>query len=186
MASVVSHAAVALALGTAFRRPGPPARFWIIGAACAVVPDLDVIGLRLGVPYASVFGHRGFTHSLTFAVLLAFLALVAFRDDRWRRERVRLWFYFFLCAASHGVLDAMTTGGLGVAFFAPFDGTRFFLPWRPIQVSPISVRRFFTVVGITVFRSEARWVWLPAGLFALAMIAARWLWARRGEREKGR
>nr|HRC76832.1 rhodanese-like domain-containing protein [Kouleothrix sp.] len=32
----------------------------------------------------------------------------------------------------HGVLDAMTDGGLGVAFFAPFSATRYFFPFRPI------------------------------------------------------
>jgi hypothetical protein len=41
----------------------------------------------------------------------------------------------------------MTDGGLGAAFFAPFDNKRYFLPWRPIQVSPISVHRFFTPRG---------------------------------------
>lgn len=33
----------------------------------------------------------------------------------------------------------LTDGGLGVAFFSPFDNKRYFLPWRPIRVSPISV-----------------------------------------------
>jgi hypothetical protein len=36
-------------------------------------------------------------------------------------SRLSVWTYFFLAAASHGLLDAMTDGGLGVAFFAPFD-----------------------------------------------------------------
>src|SRR5215831_7502105 len=50
--------------------------------------------------------------------------------------RFALFAYLFLATASHGVLDAMTNGGLGVAFFSPFDTTRYFLPWRPIRVSP--------------------------------------------------
>ena len=38
--------------------------------------------------------------------------------------------YLFLSTASHGVLDALTDGGLGVAFFSPFDQTRYFFPFR--------------------------------------------------------
>ena len=45
--------------------------------------------------------------------------------------------------ASHGVLDALTDGGPGVAFLAPFDDTRYFFPWRPIRVSPLW-RGFFS------------------------------------------
>jgi membrane-bound metal-dependent hydrolase YbcI (DUF457 family) len=41
--------------------------------------------------------------------------------------------------ASHGVLDALTDGGKGVAFFSPFDTTRHFFPVRPIPVAPITV-----------------------------------------------
>jgi inner membrane protein len=58
--------------------------------------------------------------------------------------RFTLFTYLFLATASHGVLDAMTDGGLGVAFFSPFDNRRYFLPWRPIVVSPISIARFFS------------------------------------------
>ena len=33
--------------------------------------------------------------------------------------------YLFLATASHGVLDAMTNGGLGIAFFSPINNRRF-------------------------------------------------------------
>ena len=70
--------------------------------------------------------------------------------------------YFFAVTASHPILDAMTNGGLGVAFFAPFDNSRYFLPWRPIEVSPIGVRAFFTLRGLTVLQSEFIWIWIPS------------------------
>ena len=35
-----------------------------------MVPDLDVIAFTLGIPYAHPLGHRGFLHSLLFALLL--------------------------------------------------------------------------------------------------------------------
>ncbi|HET7584281.1 MAG TPA: metal-dependent hydrolase [Gemmatimonadaceae bacterium] len=186
MPSAVSHAVVALAVGTAFRRPGPPARFWVLAAACAVAPDLDIVGLWAGVPYTSMLGHRGLSHSLFGAAVLATLALLAFRGERWRAERGTFWLCFFVGTALHGVLDAMTYGGgLGVAFFAPFDTHRFFLPWRPILVSPVHLRRFFTVLGITIFRSEARWVWLPSAVFVLAVMLIRAMARSRGGARRG-
>ena len=43
----------------------------------------------------------------------------------------------FAAVGSHGLLDAMTTGGLGAALLWPFTPARYFLPLRPIPVSPI-------------------------------------------------
>jgi len=84
-----------------------------------------------------------------------------------------LWTYFFVATASHGFLDAMTNGGLGVAFFSPFDNTRYFLPWRPIVVSPISVNRFFSERGLAVLQSELLWIWIPAGLLAVCVLVLK-------------
>ena len=88
------------------------------------------------------WGHRGFTHSIIFAALIATIAVgAAFRRALPSISRFSVWMYFFLATASHGLLDAMTDGGLGVAFFAPFDNRRYFLPWTPIRVSPIGITR---------------------------------------------
>ena len=167
MPSAFSHAAAALSLGTPFYRELVPKRVWVLGAICAALPDLDVIGFRFGIHYADFWGHRGFTHSLCFAAILAggCVALTSHSAEQ-GLTRSRLWFYLFLATASHGVFDAMTDGGLGVAFFAPFDNSRYFLPWTPISVSPISIRRFFTLRGLLVFKSELLWVWVPSAIFA--------------------
>jgi inner membrane protein len=147
-----------------------------MGAACSVVPDLDVIGFHFGIPYGDFWGHRGFTHSLVFAAILASAAvLIVFRREEPGLGRFPLWMYFFLATASHGLLDAMTDGGLGVAFLSPFNNTRYFLPWTPIRVSPIGVSRFFSPRGLEVMRSELLWIWLPAGLLLVSV----WLIRRR-------
>jgi len=86
-----------------------------------------------------------------------------------------MWIYFFLATASHGLLDAMTDGGLGVAFFAPFDNRRYFLPWTPIRVSPIGIGRFSSSRGYAVLQSELLWIWVPAG----ALIGSTLLLRRR-------
>jgi inner membrane protein len=169
MASVFSHAIAALGIGACFYRPGTPKRVWVAGAICSVIPDLDVIGFRFGIHYGDFWGHRGFTHSLVFAAILATLVvLLAFRRTIPSLSRFALWTYFFLATASHGFLDAMTDGGLGVAFFSPFNTTRYFLPWTPIRVSPIGITRFFSYRGLVVIQSELLWIWLPSALLLLS------------------
>jgi inner membrane protein len=146
----------------------------VIGAACSVIPDVDVIGFHFGIRYGDFWGHRGFTHSLMFAALLASaIAGIGFRHGVPGISKLGLWSYLFLATASHALLDAMTDGGLGVAFFAPFNNQRYFLPWTPILVSPISVGRFFTSRGIAVIQSELLWIWLPATLLAVTALALR-------------
>lgn len=171
MASAFTHAFFAAAMGGVYatRRP---VRFWLLATACAVLPDADVLAFEFGIPYGSMFGHRGFTHSLAFAVSVgAAVALAFFRDAP---NRKALAAFFSLATASHAALDMLTNGGLGVALFAPFSGERYFFPFRPVEVSPIGVGEFFGERGLVVILSELLWVWLPAGLcLALVLIFRR-------------
>src|ERR1700758_776013 len=175
MASAFSHAVAALSIGTCFYRPEVPKRVWMAGVLCSVIPDLDSIGFRFGIHYGDFWGHRGFTHSLAFAALLAsIVAIVMFRHGLAGIGRFALFAYLFLATASHGVLDALTDGGLGVAFFSPFDNKRYFLPWRPVRVSPIAVPRFFTPRVFAILKNWFLWIWLPAILFASMVMTLRW------------
>jgi inner membrane protein len=180
MASVFSHAVTALSIGACFYRPGIPKRLWVIGAVCSAIPDLDVIGFDFGIRYGDFWGHRGFSHSLLFAALLATVAMLLARPEKNSSASASwMWTYLFLATASHGLLDAMTDGGLGVAFFSPFNNQRYFLPWRPILVSPIGVDAFFTSYGLAVLQNEFVWIWLPV----LSIAGAAWIihrsWHRR-------
>jgi len=159
VASVLSHPAVLLGVAPWFRSVLRSRRFWLLGALCSVLPDVDVLGFWLGIPYGAPLGHRGLTHSIAFAAALAGAATLLGSPRGPARPAV--FAFLFLCAASHGLFDAMTDGGLGVAFFAPFVNTRFFLPWRPIRVSPIGVGGFFGPRGLAILRTEILWIWLP-------------------------
>jgi inner membrane protein len=167
-----------VAIGAGFYRPEIPKRVWAVGALCATLPDLDVIGFRFGVAYGDFLGHRGLTHSIPFAAALAASILgIGFRRGVPGLPPGRLATYLFLATASHGLLDALTNGGLGVALLAPFDNTRYFFPIRPIRVAPIGVQPFFTGRGLAVLASEVAWVWLPSALLAVAA-----LFCKRGHR----
>jgi inner membrane protein len=165
MPTVISHAVAAGALITAFPKEVVPRRWALPGAVYSMVPDLDVLGFRFGIHYGDFLGHRGFTHSLLFAAGLAFLTMFAAP----RRHRALVCLYLFLATASHGILDALTDGGMGVAFFSPIDLTRYFFPITPIEVSPIGAR-FFSPRGLAVIQSELLWIWIPSVLFAAAAL----------------
>lgn len=172
MPTVFTHAVVAAGLASvAPTTMGlPRGRLIVTAILCATLPDLDVAGFALGVRYADLWGHRGLTHSLPFAALVAAaLTVPAWKDGR----PLRLWLFLFVVTASHGVLDALTNGGLGVALFSPFDPTRLFFAWRPIAVSPIGVDAFFSAWGARVLTSELIWIWLPLGAVLAAVRVKR-------------
>lgn len=183
MATIFTHAVAALALGKAYTGRRMPWQFWALAAFCSILPDFDVAGFVFGVRYGDALGHRGFSHSLLFALMAGAAASWVFAREfpAFRARRASLALFFAAATASHGLLDALTDGGLGVAFFSPFDTRRYFLPWRPIEVSPIGLG-FFTRYGVSVLVTELRWVWLPSTL----LIAAAWLCRRASSRQSAR
>jgi len=128
--------------------------------ALAALPDADALFIGV-IPYDHPFGHRGFTHSLVFAVIIGAAVAMLFSKTEWAGSHPfwKLAGFFAIVTASHGFFDAMTDGGLGVAFFAPFNNARFFLPWRPIPVAPLSLERLMSPRGLRVIRWEAALFW---------------------------
>lgn len=172
----MTHAFTAVALNKALTTAKLPPRFWALAVISSALPDADVVGFAMGIEYGDQLGHRGLSHSLMFALAWSFGALSVVNlpnIPRGSRTWWKLIALLFAVTASHGVLDALTNGGLGVAFFAPFDGTRYFFPWRPLVVSPISFERFFTSWGGAVLQSEWKFIWLPLSLLWLAVASAR-------------
>jgi len=182
---VFSHAVVGSTLVACGVRP----RWGLaaLGGALAMLPDLDVVGLKIGWGLDHPLGHRGLSHSLAAAAVLATVATAAVRS--WPRRAPPaardplpatgwIWLLLFAATASHGVLDALTNGGRGVAFFAPFSTTRYHFPLRPIEVSPIGVREFFGARGVEVMASELAWIWLPSAL----VLGLAWMLGRFSDR----
>lgn len=164
MASAFGHACAALTIGKIYSGKKLPVFFWVLSIVCAIIPDADVIGFKYGMPYQSTFGHRGFTHSILFALSMGFIASWVFIKSNPvnKKQKWKFILYFFLVTLSHSLLDACTTGGLGVAFFSPFSNHRYFFPFHPILVSPIKVDSFFSDWGLRVLLSEFIWIGLPS------------------------
>lgn len=164
MPTIFTHAVVPLAARLALGRRALPPRLIAAGVIASMAPDFDTVAFKLGIAYADQFGHRGATHSIVFALVLGLLASIAapwLRSGHWRA-----FVFIALCTLSHPLLDALTSGGLGVALLWPASHERFFAPWRPIAVSPIGAR-FFSARGLTILWSELKWVWLPCAVIAV-------------------
>lgn len=177
MPTVFSHAAVGAAASRFIATPAiSPRRIAAWSALCAIVPDFDVVGIPGIDLWDNAFAHRGFTHSIAFAMLIGTvvatmltLMMRANADDA-RAVGLRLGVYFSSITLSHPLLDMLTSGGPGVQLFAPFSAARLFFPWRPIEVSPLGAG-FFSARGLTVIASELLWIGLP--LVSLLLLRRR-------------
>lgn len=175
MASLITHPVVPVALAVAAGKNHIPFKLLLVGMLASMLPDADVIAFRFGIPYGHMLGHRGLSHSLLFAILLA--AAVAC-IDAFKERRLRVFLFIFAATASHGVLDALTTGGKGVGFFIPFTGERYFFTLRPIEVSPLTAHEFFTGRALAILASEVQAVWLPCAILAMGGYTLRRIRAR--------
>jgi len=135
----------------------------LVWAALSFLPDADVIGFGLGIRYEDAWGHRGATHSLTFALAIG-LAVGALAPG-FGYKALRTGVMATLVVASHALLDTMTDGGLGCALFWPFDLTRYFAPWTPLPVSPIGLG-YLSPYGFYVAVAEMT-LFAPLLLYAL-------------------
>lgn len=157
MPTVFSHAAVGfIAAKGAAEATAPNSRIVIASMALSALPDANALFFG-AIPYSHPIGHRGFTHSLFFAAIIGLLVAVLFSKAGWAPAYsfLPLGFLFAVATASHGFFDAMTDGGLGVAFFAPFTNNHYFFPWRPIPVAPMSLDGLLNPRGSRVTRAEA-------------------------------
>jgi len=162
--TILSHTAIGIAGRMALIDRKTYPRLGILSVICSILPDADVLAFRFGIPYEHFFGHRGFFHSLFFAFLMGMLfAAILCRSVRiFDRNNRFFFYYFFIIAASHGILDAFTDGGLGIALFSPFDNYRYFFPVTPLKVSPIGLQYFISSYGLSVLLNEFIWIILPS------------------------
>ncbi len=121
----------AVAEATLGRKVGNKALLW--GGIAGTIPDLDVLFIALFGNGAidEIVIHRGFSHSITFAVLMAPLLgwLVHNLYKKKNEAGFKGWtLLFFLAIFTHPLLDSLTT-----------YGTQLFLPFSDYRVSIATV-----------------------------------------------
>jgi len=182
MSSLFGHALAGLAISAAFTRSRPPHRVWAFAMACAVAPDLDWFTRFIPLSNGTDLAHRGLSHSLLAAALIAAAAmLIGFRAQL---RSPHLWACMASAALSHSLLDACTFGGTGVAFLLPFSKARFVCLWQPIFVSPIPLSGRLLDWLLFSLGTELVWIGLPAALVFATPHAIEWL-RRRGRGYEG-
>ncbi len=175
MPTMITHAIVGASVTSLRPKSISPVKLIIFGAILAVLPDIDVLGFRNGIPYSSIYGHRGITHSFLFAAVISIIVALTFFPEA-KRFSPTSWhvaLLLFISAVSHGVLDAFTNAGLGIGFLIPFDETRYFAPWRPLTASPLSISRFLSGSGFPILLNEAKWVGIPLLASVIGIVLTR-------------
>jgi membrane-bound metal-dependent hydrolase YbcI (DUF457 family) len=126
----VAHSLVGASLVAAvLPRAGRYRLLLAAGAALANAPDLDLI---LVFVFRSRAWHRGFTHSLVFALAVFVCLLLSLG-----RRRARVAAALGLAYGSHALLDFVTTkAGGGLELFWPFSPDRFGLRWWGLSEIP--------------------------------------------------
>ncbi len=178
MATLYTHTIVGLGLAEVCSRRRMPLLFWALAGLLPVLPDIDTFSDR---PYPSTLGHRGFTHSLLFALVVGLVVA----GITYRYFRVRFWplaGLFIVITASHGVLDALTTGGVGIPLFWPVNTHRFG-PYGPIYVADIGMQLPDPRTSRAI-RSELLYVWLPTLVVVATVVGYRWSKGRVMRKDK--
>lgn len=151
LTQIVLGAAVAEAV--AGKQMGNKAAMW--GAIAGTIPDLDVIIRAVSHPIDGELLHRGFSHSILFAILLSPLfGWLCYRMYK-REYGIKLWILlFFWSIITHPILDMFTN--YGTQFLWPLD-------WRisfnsVFVIDPLYTIPFMTFLIIALFRKkESKW-----------------------------
>ena len=109
----------------------------LLGAIAGTIPDLDVLASHFTDTVTALEIHRGFTHSIVFAI--AFGLFFGWLLSLWdKRATLKQWSWFwFLCFVTHPLLDAFTVYGTQLSW--PFQP-------HPVMWSSIFIiDPFFTV-----------------------------------------
>jgi inner membrane protein len=77
MASIFGHVVVGFTLSKIISNNNSKLLL-VLAIASTILPDIDVIAFSFDIPYEAPLGHRGFTHSILFAVIWATFLMYIF------------------------------------------------------------------------------------------------------------
>ena len=165
--TTLTHTIPVIAVGLGLGKDYISKRLIFTGAFIANIPDLDLIAPRFyDFAFDSIYGHRGFSHSIVFAIISSFIFSFFFIKSGFKKAFLFLTF----CTLSHGVLDSFTQGGLGIPFIWPLTDIRYYSFAQPIINSGVSFRTLYTTTkAFPIYWSEFIWVWVPFGLIGVAL-----------------
>jgi inner membrane protein len=152
----LTHIALGGCIGELFtdRQFGKKALAW--GALAQSIPDIDFVTVLWMGPTEQLIAHRGFTHSILFAILISFfLAVVAERFHRPHNISLKKWILFLGTEIFvHLLIDAFNNYGVG--WFEPFSHTR--ISFHAIFVADpfFSIAPGVAFLALVLLRSDHR------------------------------
>ncbi len=122
----------------------------LYGAIAGTIPDLDIISSYFTDTVTAISIHRGFTHSIVFAVLFAFIfGWIVSKYEMYKNFKGWFWLFFW-AFLTHSILDAHTTWGTQV--FWPID---FRLALKTIFViDPLYTVPFLVFLMLAMFQKR--------------------------------
>lgn len=151
------------------RKLGKRALLW--GALAQNLPDIDTVAALWLPPYQNVIVHRGFTHSVLFALVVALLLAVG--ASRWQQDKKISWgsfFIFFLLQfLVHDLLDTFNAYGTGL--LEPFSHERFAFHLLYVADPLLTIWPAASVLGLVLLKNQSayRWRWVLAGLLPVVL-----------------
>ncbi|MFA0962743.1 metal-dependent hydrolase [Roseivirga sp. BDSF3-8] len=140
------------------KKEGRKALVW--GAVAGTIPDLDVIANNFLNDLQALLFHRGFSHSLFFALLMApLLAWLAITIHGRGRATLRQWtIMFFWCLFTHPLLDIFTNYGTQLLY--PLWDARIAFNTISIVDPLYTLPLLVTFVAVLIIKNrQKRWRW---------------------------
>ena len=121
----LTHIAIGACIGEAFFEKGFGKKAMLWGILAQSIPDIDFIASFWLNTSERLLAHRGFTHSLLFALLIIpIFALLANKIHRLHNIAFKTWILFFgVEVFGHLFLDSFNNYGIG--WLEPFNHSRF-------------------------------------------------------------
>lgn len=136
----------------------------LFGAVAQSIPDLDFLVALWTDEAGTLMAHRGFTHSILFALLFSALLALAF----WRLQRgvgLFKWLFFFSAQlAAHLLLDMFNNYGTGLLI--PFDATRYSFNALYVADPLFSLWPLLACIALVIlpYGSRKRLAWVRFGI----------------------
>jgi inner membrane protein len=134
--------------------------FWLF-VLSANLPDIDVLLGLIGDPILSIKYHRGITHSLLFAPVLALVPSTLFVFFSKVKNIKLLWIIALLGVVLHILFDLVTS--FGTQILLPLSGTRYALDWMFI-VDPVFTVGLGLLLALGKFLQRRRSVITSLGI----------------------
>lgn len=120
----ITHSAIGMCLGELIAGKQLGKKAMLYGIIASNIPDVDVTASVWINPADALLAHRGFTHSILFAVLCT--PLLALAAIKWSKKKTLSFNHWMILFGSglfvHIFIDAFTTYGTG--WFEPFSHQR--------------------------------------------------------------